>query len=136
MTVSASLIVALICRGQGLDATAPGPDNKLVVDSEKSLSLLATAAQGGRRSKPPTNSLSPAPQRPRAVRPLGREGQGQLLSPGVYETAPYTCIVVVPGNQWDDKMILGKSWGIGSNAVIPRMPTIKPDLQFIPRVKH
>jgi hypothetical protein len=50
------------------------------------------------------------------------------LAPGVYETKPYTCIVVVPGATSDDKMA-------HSGGGTPAMPAIKPDLQFIPREK-
>ena len=48
-------------------------------------------------------------------------------SPGVYEGAPYKCIVVVPGPQHDDRCI------IGLGAAQSRMPTITPDLELIPR---
>ena len=46
---------------------------------------------------------------------------------GVYETTPYSSIVVVPGPHPDDRCIIGSGGGGGSS-----MPVIKPDLQFIP----
>ena len=49
-----------------------------------------------------------------------------IIPPGVYKTAPYSCIVVVPGPQLDDKCIVNPG---GGNS---RMPIIKPDLHFIP----
>ena len=45
---------------------------------------------------------------------------------GVYRTAPYSCIVVVPGPLPDDRSIVSPRGGDSS------MPIIKPDLQFIP----
>ena len=49
-----------------------------------------------------------------------------IIPPGVYKTAPYSCIVVVPGPQLDDKCIVNPG---GGNSP---MPIIKPDLRFIP----
>jgi hypothetical protein len=49
-----------------------------------------------------------------------------IIPPGVYRTAPYSCIVVVPGPQLDDKCIVNPGGGNDP------MPIIKPDLQFIP----
>ena len=48
------------------------------------------------------------------------------IPPGVYKTVPYSCIVVVPGPQLDDKCIINPGGGNSS------MPIVKPDLQFIP----
>jgi hypothetical protein len=48
------------------------------------------------------------------------------IAPGIYKTAPYTCIVVVPGPCPDDSAIVsphGKKYS---------MPIIKPELRFIP----
>jgi hypothetical protein len=47
------------------------------------------------------------------------------LAPGIYKTEPYTCIVVVPGGHPDDKMIYPRG-------TQPYMPTVQPDLRFIP----
>ncbi len=49
------------------------------------------------------------------------------VAPGVYETAPCSCIVVVPGPQLDDRCIINPSGGDSS------MPIVRPDLRFIPR---
>ena len=46
--------------------------------------------------------------------------------PGVYKTAPYSCIVVVPGLHPDDRCIVNPGESDSS------MPILKPDLQFIP----
>ena len=46
--------------------------------------------------------------------------------PGVYKTAPYTCIVVVPGPHRDDQCVVNPGESDSS------MPIVKPDLQFIP----
>ena len=48
-------------------------------------------------------------------------------APGVYETAPYTCMVIVPGAHPDDSSV---HW---SGAGPSRMPVVKPELRFIPR---
>ena len=48
------------------------------------------------------------------------------ISPGVYRTFPYSCIVVVPGPHPDDRCVVNPG---GAN---DPMPIIKPDLQFIP----
>jgi hypothetical protein len=48
------------------------------------------------------------------------------LEPGVYKTEPFACIVVVPGPQLDDPMIIQPPAGEF------RMRTIVPDLRFIP----
>ncbi len=55
----------------------------------------------------------------------------ELLKPGVYEASPYTCIVIVPGPQPDDKCIIGRG-GAGGTTVDPRMPILKPELRLIP----
>ena len=48
------------------------------------------------------------------------------LTPGVYKTAPFACIVIVPGKNPDDRCV-----------VVPaecdsRMPVLKPELRFTP----
>lgn len=63
---------------------------------------------------------------PNAPRP-GSELLRNHPAPGVYEGAPYKCIVVVPGPQQDDRCI------IGLGAAQSRMLTIMPDLELIPR---
>jgi len=52
------------------------------------------------------------------------------LTPGVYETRPYTCIVVVPGPQVDEKSIFPQSLGTDRS---PRLPMRVPDLELVPR---
>ena len=49
-----------------------------------------------------------------------------LPAPGIYETAPFTCIVVVLGPHPDDR-------SVRSPAVAPFMPTVRPGMRFIPR---
>jgi hypothetical protein len=50
------------------------------------------------------------------------------LKPGVYKTSPYTCLVLIPGPQPDDCSVHGPG-GTG----VEKMPTIKPELKFIPQ---
>jgi len=52
----------------------------------------------------------------------------RTLPPGIYETAPYSCIVVVPGPHADDRCVL-----VPSSRGFPT-PVIRPGLQFIPRI--
>ena len=47
-------------------------------------------------------------------------------APGVYKTAPYGCLVVVPGPMMDDRCIVGLGGGRCP------MATIRPELQFLP----
>jgi hypothetical protein len=49
------------------------------------------------------------------------------IPPGLYQTAPYTALVLVPGPHPDDKCIAGMGGsGVG-------MPMIRPELRFIPK---
>jgi len=65
------------------------------------------------------------PSVPQPTRPQPPTSPGQLPA-GVYRTAPYTCIVLVPGLHPDDRSIVSPSSGDY------RMPIIQPDLHFIP----
>ena len=65
------------------------------------------------------------PSIPQSARPRRPASPGQLPA-GVYKTAPYSCIVVVPGPHPDDRTIVNPRGGDSA------MPIIKPDLQFIP----
>jgi hypothetical protein len=53
----------------------------------------------------------------------------KVLKPGIYETAPYTCIVIVPRPHVDDRAI------VGPRGRVPSMPiiTVRPELRFVPR---
>jgi hypothetical protein len=66
----------------------------------------------------------------RIVPVISRPASPAQLAPGVYETKPYTCIVVVPGVHPDDKMSKG---GPSVAPSEPWMPAVKPDLHFVPR---
>jgi hypothetical protein len=56
-----------------------------------------------------------------------RPGHGAPIQPGVYQSYPYSCLVLVPSAQPDDKCI------VAPGGTDPRMPMIKPDLRLIPR---
>jgi hypothetical protein len=47
--------------------------------------------------------------------------------PGVYETAPYSCIVIVPGLPADYRFLRPPAYAG------PPMPAVQPELRFIPR---
>lgn len=50
----------------------------------------------------------------------------QFLKPGLYKTEPYTCIVIVPDKQADDR-------AVHKPTVAPfEMPVTKPELRFVP----
>jgi hypothetical protein len=55
-------------------------------------------------------------------------GPVPLPKPGVYTSAPYTCVVIVPDGHIDEKFVIG-----GAGPTIPDMPTIVPHLELIPR---
>ena len=65
------------------------------------------------------------PSVPQHTRPHSPAPPGQL-PPGVYKTAPYTCIILVPGPCPDDRAVVSPRGGDSS------MPIIRPDLHFIP----
>jgi len=65
------------------------------------------------------------PRVPQSARPR-RPASPDQLPAGVYRTAPYSCIVLVPGPHPDDRAIVNPRGGDSA------MPIIKPDLQFIP----
>ena len=48
------------------------------------------------------------------------------VQPGLYKTEPYSCVVLVPGPQMDDRSIVNPGGGHSP------MPTITPGLRFIP----
>jgi hypothetical protein len=52
----------------------------------------------------------------------------QPLKPGVYLTAPFSCIVNVPASQPDDRAI------IEPGQPTAPIPAIKPELRFVPWV--
>src|SRR2546425_7211636 len=106
---SAPLLVAVRTNAVSMPLPAPG-----VVQSSK------FKVQGSRFAVPnflPSSVFHPqlwpsSPPRPQ---------------PGIYETAPYTSIVVVPGPHPDDRMIVGLGGGQSS------MPVAQPELRLIPR---
>lgn len=64
---------------------------------------------------------------------LPRHGTNQVmnlpprsLAPGIYKTEPFTCIVVVPGSNSDDQMVIGPA------NPDQNMPIIPPHLRFVP----
>jgi hypothetical protein len=51
------------------------------------------------------------------------------LKPGVYQTYPFSCIVIVPPPHLDDGAVVG-SGPLSTNLF--HLPTIRPELKFIP----
>jgi hypothetical protein len=87
-----------------------GQTNLLLVYPQFPNILLATNLNKAfPRQKLSTNQISP-----------------QLLTPGLYKTEPYTCIVIVPNKTADDRAVV-KSPESGHE-----MPVVKPELRFVP----
>ena len=83
-------------------------------------------------NKAPLLALAPARKPEFKIQPLPLSARLRPPSPspmipaGVYKTAPYSCIVVVPGPHPDDRCV------INPGDVASAMPIIRPDLRFIP----
>jgi len=60
------------------------------------------------------------------VRLGGNPGMPQPLQPSVYQTRPYSIILVVPKTGLDDHCVASAT---GANS---RMPVVKPELRLIP----
>jgi len=138
MAALAAVVVPSILLGQAFEGTSgdlltPFTETALVYGNSSNAVFVA-----GLRKNAPAPSTNAGPR-------IAGPNQGQVLflqpnrpagqlAPGVYETAPYTCIVVVPGAHPDDKMIVGGA-AVGMNEVDPKMPIVRPELRFIPRGK-
>ncbi len=70
--------------------------------------------------------VPPTRFQPEARPAVNQSPTAALPAPGVYRTAPFACIVVVPGNHLDDPM------AVRPGANTPSMPVLKPELHFIP----
>lgn len=112
----------------------------------KTLSLTAESSGGITRSAPfpftPFDAKLPALVQTNGSALATTNGQPNLrrfwlgnaepsgeLKPGVYETSPFTCIVLVPGPHPDEN----KRSTYPAEAASLHMPTITPELRFIPR---
>jgi hypothetical protein len=124
----ASLAIALAERN---DPTREGTSSRLQASPELLAVLSLSPLPVTRWSLVPTNSAQATSnlwghsQKPRR---FARNDQAGVL-PGVYESEPYKCIVVVPGAQWDDRCLFP-----GSDVSVP-MPVHKPELRLVPRRK-
>jgi hypothetical protein len=105
-------------RAPSLRWLGDGQSNLVVIPSPGS-NLLFLASAPARKPELMIQTLpSSARPHPPSTPPT--------IPAGVYQTVPYSCIVVVPGPHPDDRCIFGKGSGDSS------MPIIKPDLRFIP----
>ena len=77
---------------------------------------LLTTADGG----------LPVPNLQMGARAVIAQSASALLIPGIYKTAPYACIVVVPDKCPDDHSVVAPA-ECGS-----AMPVIRPELRFTP----
>ena len=82
----------------------------------------------------PIGLVRPLPQNIQILAPLvGTNAQRKVISeaqkapaPGIYRTIPFACIVVVPGKNPDDQMIIRPAENLD------RTPVLNPDLHFVP----
>jgi hypothetical protein len=143
--------LCLLADGQGVLhrglGTAPpmpwsgnGQSNVIIIPSPPGSSQFRFPAPAGNpafriQPSPPGARLTPPTVPPTGLtnlywilrsNPIAVSSAPPTILPGVYKTAPYNCIVVVPGPQLDDKCVVNPG---GGNS---RMPIIKLDLQFIP----
>ncbi len=133
------MIVAATLKGQVPEEPTSTAGWEGLLLPEDPANQVAIPALSKRQQNPPTNTLrgttAKAPPAVLRGQPV-RIPSGDRPRPGVYETAPYTCIVVVPGPQADDKMIVGRYRMATTNVLVPRMPMVQPELRFIPREKR
>ncbi len=113
--VTAAAVVASLC--------ALAADQAGVLTNAPDLNSRALLLETNSLFRPGTPRASPGLSYQRAPQPKPAPGSPR---PGVYRTAPYTCIVIVPGAHPDDKSIITPS------APVAKMPMIKPELKFIP----
>jgi hypothetical protein len=71
----------------------------------------------------PTEPEPPEPKLPF----LARQSDNQSQAPGVYQTYPYTLIIIGPPRGIDDRSI------IGAPSAPSRMPIIKPHVELVPK---
>jgi len=127
MTLVAAAMMVLSLQSQGLA--------QIRIQSPKitpPLVLGSTNLEFGLSNRPPGElfqPLRPLPQPLREVPETNFETNlpSAQLSPGVYETRPYTMMVIVPGSGIDDRIL-----GMTPDANFP-MPIIKPHVEVVPK---
>jgi hypothetical protein len=114
------------------DAQGVAPTNqtpaRLVLAKPKTLAPIQRVLPQKKTRLPSTPGTNTGQVLTLLSRTNASPGAPEPLKPGVYQTLPYTCLVIVPGPCPDDKSIIGKQ---GDGSMSP-MPVIKPDLQLIP----
>ncbi|HEY5914302.1 MAG TPA: hypothetical protein VJA21_27245 [Verrucomicrobiae bacterium] len=134
MSALAAIHLAPQALAQGASSGNAPPGARMMTTTATRSAANAPPAPGTNQPGSPNNRPRlpvPGAKSPRLYRPTqpGTPEAGQL-KPGVYESAPYTCIVVVPGAHPDDRSCVG---GAYPDTAASRMPTITPGLRFIPR---
>jgi len=91
----------------------------------------STNLEFGLSNRPPGKLFQPLRPLPQPLREMPERNfetnfPSAPLSPGVYETKPYTMMVIVPGSGIDDRM-LGATPGANS-----KMPVINPHIEAVP----
>jgi hypothetical protein len=96
--------------------------------------LVAPAQTFRTNSIAPTNKPPLFPPSPAITNAPRLTKSATNPPPGVYTTEPYHSIVVIPGPFPDDRMIAG-AHGSNQPATQPSIPTLRPELRFIPYPK-
>src|SRR5207253_2234490 len=129
-----AVVVAVLAWGlaRAKPALSPGPLKASAQALARAIVAVSPPAPvPAKKSEPPNlklfaplGSLSTQPGNTAGV--VGNPGEPLQLRPGVYKTEPFACIVVVPGSQLDDAILIQPPAG-----EFP-MRTVTPDLRFIP----
>jgi hypothetical protein len=75
---------------------------------------------------PVSDPATPLAKEPTVVGPLTRTN---AVPPGIYESAPFTCIVLVPDHHMDPHFVVPPRMPPSASA----MPVIQPEMRLIPR---
>ena len=111
VAVLAAVLVAATLKGQVPEEGTSTPGWEALLVSEDPANQVVVPVLSKRQADRSTNTIPGTVGKTPSTRLRGqplRIPLGDRPPPGVYETAPYTCIVVVPGPQADDKIIVGQ----------------------------
>jgi hypothetical protein len=130
------LLVSMVAPATCTDAQSLSLTNGLAVQGLKGARPLATAPLVLLRPKMPLQSSLALTNFPARVVVLARTNAPASSTPpkpGIYETAPFTGIVIVPGPELDDRAIIRlPEPSEGMAMPTAPMPILKPELRFIP----
>ena len=134
LSISVAVVVAVLAWGlaRAKPALSPGPLKASAQGLAPAIVAVSPAAPVPAKKPEPSNVKLFAPLGSMSKRPgntagiVGNPRELVQLKPGVYKTEPFACIVVVPGSQLDDAILIQPPAGD-----FP-MRTVTPDLRFVP----